>query len=345
MIKHNVRSFPKIAEQTNDIVSLKPRTEAILPAASLSEPSAARWLGALAADYAIVGLAMAAAYSAFAFAQKSGFAAMPLIGAVVVIVLAVIIIGTRQHAIMILAHDGSHGQVSRNRRLNDLLTNLLSLWPFGVGLSGYRKFHFAHHRYMGTDADPEYIHKKKSAPAYDLPATPGHIVRLALTGLFGEGSDDQIYFIVYVMARDNLRDKAAPVLVWGAIGLVLWHFNAWWVAALWFSALATSFGAVFRLRVWTEHVGTAGVHRISARWIYRVLFVPHNTWCHFEHHRFPSVPFWNLPKARALDTATPVGTLEALFSSYAGYDVVPSGEIAKGGGRSEGCGLRRRALR
>jgi fatty acid desaturase len=92
-------------------------------------------------------------------------------------------------------------------------------------------------------------------------------------------------------------------------------------------ALGTSFGAVFRLRVWTEHVGTADVHRISARLFYQLIFLPHNTWCHFEHHRFPSVPFWNLPKARALETETHIDTLEALFSSYADYSAVPSGDI------------------
>lgn len=181
---------------------------------------------------------------------------------------------------------------------------------------------------MGTAADPEYIHKKKSAPAYDLPASPQHIIRTAVTALFGEGSDDQLYFVAYIIARDSLRDRLAPIAVWAAIALVLWQFSAWWVALLWFAALGTSFGAVFRLRVWTEHLGIAGVHRISARLIYRLIFLPHNTWYHFEHHRFPSVPFWNLPKARALETETPVDTLEGLFASYAGYDVIPSGMIS-----------------
>jgi fatty acid desaturase len=227
MTVHDVNQFPRPDETAHDrAVSVKSRTGELLPAIALSNPSAVRWLSALAIDYGIVALAMAAAHWAFAFAQHHQFAAMPVIVAVVAVMFAVIIIGTRQHAIMILAHDGSHGHISRNRWLNDLVTNLLSLWPFGVGLSGYRKFHFAHHRYMGTEADPEYIHKKKSAPAYDLPATPRHIARLALTALFGEGSDDQLYFIGYVMVRDNMRDRLAPVLIWTAIAFVLWHFNA-----------------------------------------------------------------------------------------------------------------------
>ena len=328
MIVHDIQYLTKANGAAHErATSTKMHKPNVLAAAALSKPSMLRWLSALIIDYGVVALAMGVAYYAFDFARQSHFAAICDIVATIAIVLAVIAIGSRQHAILILAHDGSHGHVSANRRLNDLLTNLLSLWPFGMGLSGYRKFHFAHHRYMGTEADSEYIHKKKSAPAYDLPASPQRIVRFAVTALFGEGSDDQMYFVGYIIARNSLRDKVAAVAIWVAIALVLWHFDAWWIALLWFVALGTSFGAVFRLRVWTEHVGTAGVHRISARLFYRLVFLPHNTWYHFEHHHFPSVPFWNLPKARALDSKTPVDTLETLFTSYADYDSIPSGTV------------------
>ena len=283
---------------------------------------------ALFNDYGAVGLAMVCSHSAFILAQQNHFDPMSTLIAFIVIVRAVIAIGTRQHAILILAHDGSHGHASRSRWCNDLLTNLFSLWPFGMGLSGYRRFHFAHHRYMGTASDPEFVHKKKAAPAYDLPASPRRIIGLASTALFGEGSSDQIYFIKYIIARNSLRDKVAPIAVWATLILVLWHFNTWWIALLWFVALGTSFGAVSRLRVWTEHVGTVSVHRISARLFYRMIFLPHNSWCHFEHHHFPSVPFWDLPKARAHETGPPICTLESLFASYGNYDVIPSGNIS-----------------
>jgi fatty acid desaturase len=287
----------------------------------------ARWLAALFTDYSVVALAMVCSHSAFIVAQQNHFDPIWSIIAFIVIVLAVIVIGTRQHAILILAHDGSHGHASRSRWRNDFLTNLFSLWPFGMGLSGYRKFHFAHHRYMGTASDPELVHKKRATPAYDLPSSPRRIIRLAITALFAEGSSDQMYFIKYIILRNSLRDKIAPIALWVTIVLVFWHFNAWWIAILWFIALGTSFNAVFRLRVWTEHVGTAGVHRISAGLFYRMIFLPHNSWCHFEHHHFPTVPFWNLPNARAREIETPVCTLESLFASYRNYGLIPSGSM------------------
>jgi hypothetical protein len=33
--------------------------------------------------------------------------------------------------------------------------------------------------------------------------------------------------------------------------------------------------------------------------------LPHNTWHHYEHHHFPQVPCWNLPRLRALIGDTP----------------------------------------
>lgn len=330
MTFHNIQQFPKADGAASDRVfpvSAKSRSAGFLPAATLSKPSAFRWLAAVLTDYGVIAVAMGAAYAAFAHAQQNGFDAISDMIAFTVTVLAVFVIGTRQHAILVLGHDGSHGQISRNGRVNDWVANLFAFWPFGIGVSAYRKFHFAHHRYMGTDADPEFFQKKNCAPAYDLPATPRHLIRLAMTALVGEGIGGLVYFIKYLAVRSPLRDKVGPIVTWLAISLVLWQFNVWWVAALWFVALATSFGAVFRLRVWTEHMGTADVHRISARFIYRLIFLPHNTWCHFEHHHFPSVPCWNLPKARALDVEAPISSVESLFASYADYDVIPSGDI------------------
>jgi len=42
--------------------------------------------------------------------------------------LAIAIIGARQHALLILMHDGVHYRLFRNRRLNDCVSELLA-WP------------------------------------------------------------------------------------------------------------------------------------------------------------------------------------------------------------------------
>jgi fatty acid desaturase len=244
----------------------------------------------------------------------------------------VFVVGTRQHALAIMGHDGAHRLACRSRRLNDLATELLCFWPLGLGIAAYRMHHFTHHRHPGTGLDPELAYKRSRAPQWDLPAPRGRPFRYFLKDVLGLGLKDLTY-TRFVVPPVCLMDVLGPVLWWGAaVAVIVWSGNAW-VLVLWFAALGTSFWAMFRLRIWTEHLGTGDVHRIRVRWWQRLLFLPHNTWCHYEHHRWPSVPCWNLPVARALDASAPVLPLADLFEAYRSWPRIASGaplvEIAR----------------
>src|SRR5579871_1036724 len=67
--------------------------------------------------------------------------------------LAVLFIGARQHALMILGHDASHYRYLRTRALNDLFGNLLLMWPTFASVEGFRKFHATHHQYTSLPSD------------------------------------------------------------------------------------------------------------------------------------------------------------------------------------------------
>ncbi|MFC6690534.1 hypothetical protein ACFQD2_05070 [Pseudomonas lini] len=59
-------------------------------------------------------------------------------GTILASVLAVVFIGTRQHALLILMHEFSHRQFSRTRpMLNDTLGDLLTAIPFTITISGF----------------------------------------------------------------------------------------------------------------------------------------------------------------------------------------------------------------
>jgi len=68
------------------------------------------------------------------------------------------------------------------------------------------------------------------------------------------------------------------------------------------------------------------VHRIHAPWYLRFWLLPHNTWYHYEHHHFPQVPCWNLPKVRAL--VGPVPEIQPLFRVIGSMSAAP--EILSG---------------
>lgn len=244
-------------------------------------------------------------------------------------VLLILVLGTRQHALAILGHDGAHYRVQVNRRFNDFVTNCLCFFPLGAGLREYRKFHFKHHRLVGTPGDPELRHKSWSTPRMDLPMTGWQIVGYSLLDLIGGGIPEVVRLIFEL--RPKMVADAMGRLLFALIAVSLIYFfggpvNLMIWLIIWFAAMATSFWAIFRLRIWTEHQGTAKAHRISAKWWQRALFVPHNTWYHYEHHRWPAVPCWNLPRMRIFDETVPIRTLDEVFDCYARLPRIKSGQ-------------------
>lgn len=281
--------FARVSEDHADILRQEIR--------KLERPSLARYLARVAGNWLEVGAILGLA---------AWWWTPPVIG------LAVLLLGTRQHALAMLAHDGAHYAASRTRWLNDSLVCLLVFYPLYGGLDGYRHFHFTHHRTTGRDDDPELAYKRAFAADWSLPLSWGRLLRLLLRDLTGQN----LHQIVRLGAQAPPRswaDRVGPA-AWNLVAaLVLARLGALWVAGLWVAAFCTAHWAVFRLRVWTEHVGTRGTHRIHAGPLARFFIVPHNTWYHWEHHRYPGVPCWNLPAVRDLLGARQVLPLETLF--------------------------------
>ena len=276
----------------------------------LRTPCVFRWLAAVLLDWAVI---LAALMMAARLHHPAGYVA------------AVLVVGNRQHALAIIGHDGAHRAASRTRWLNDTLTCLLCFWPLGLGLDGYRRHHYAHHRHTGTREDPELEYKGWGAPHWDLP-TPGlRLFFLFVRDLFGL-SPRELLNLRRTIPPVSQRDVVGPLLWWTAALGLLFVTGALWIALLWAISLGTAYWATFRLRVWTEHMGTPGTHRIHAAWWQRLLFLPHNTWCHWEHHRWPTYPSCTLQTVRELETKTPVEPLAGLFRSYRKSPSIPSGQ-------------------
>ena len=50
----------------------------------------------------------------------------------------------------------------------------------------------------------------------------------------------------------------------------------------------------FRLRLWLEHQGTPETHRLHLNFWQAALLAPHNSWLHWEHHTWPTIPYHRL---------------------------------------------------
>src|SRR5262249_7609373 len=62
-------------------------------------------------------------------------------------VAAVVVIGSRQHALLILGHDASHYRYLPTRWPNELFANLFLMWPTFASVEGFCKFPSTHHQY------------------------------------------------------------------------------------------------------------------------------------------------------------------------------------------------------
>jgi fatty acid desaturase len=243
------------------------------------------WLGALAGDY----LLLAAAFLLF---DRFRWPALPF---------TLLLLGIAQHRIAILGHEGAHHLVCRSRRLNDLLSQVFCFAPLLTDLGAYRDFHWKHHRNTGIEGlDPELDLK---LDRYRVPVTARRLYGRFLLDLCGASVAEFVEVVVYFSRRSSPFWPAAFLVVSATAAVAAGKLD-WFV--LFLVSKPTAFWAVFRLRVYMEHVGTDSTHRVRLNFFQRFLFAPHNTWLHWEHHEHPAVPFWQLPVLREQRRDIPV---------------------------------------
>jgi len=248
-------------------------------------------------------------------------------------VLGMVLLGSRQHALSLLAHDAIHYAAGPNKRVNDWLGCLLAFWPLFGPMDSYRSFHLKHHRTLGRTDDPEHAFKLWTPREWRTPLSLPRALGYVLRDLAG-ANWRQVFRLGWLTPPQSRRDTFGPPLWWLGANVALYSVGHWWVAWYWWWPYFTSYWAVFRWRGWSEHQATADTHRLHAGPLARFLFLPHNTWLHWEHHLHPTVPCWNLPRVRELvGPMPPIRTVPELFTHFATYRETPWGvpEPAAGG--------------
>ena len=190
-------------------------------------------------------------------------------------IFAALVVGNRVHALSVLAHDAAHNLTGLGK-WNDLIAKVLFFWPLCLDMSGYRKHHLQHHRYLGTNDDPELDSRDK---VYE----DGISIWRSIKDLFGLGIPRLLEVFKLFLPRDNL--KLTPGII---VQLLILTFLPWHYIILWYFSLVTVFWMIFRRRIWLEHI--PNLHQqVTISWWYALLFAPHNTWYHYEHHRRPYI--------------------------------------------------------
>jgi fatty acid desaturase len=227
-------------------------------------------------------------------------------------VLAVMFIGARQHALMVLGHDASHYRTLRTRWQNDLFANIFMMWPTFASVEGFRKFHGTHHQYTNLPDDGNrhiwYTHDAAGdlAPDWRYPKTLWGLVGVLLrraafyTGLF---------WIVRGLVGSTLIPspgwmRAARLAFYASLAVALTYFGGWYAFLLfWIVPFCTWHIASQYMRLICEHSAVESEEEEYAitrttipTLLERIFILPCNIGYHLEHHWYPSVPFYRLPE-------------------------------------------------
>lgn len=227
---------------------------------------------------------------------------------------AIFIIGTRQHALGILAHEATHYTAARSRFWNDLLGNLFAAYPLTYSVQGYRTNHLRHHRYLETSKDPErtaldlyhdeWVYPMKRIKFFFLLVSDALLVKQIR-------AFDLVRY-VWEVPKNTVLHVLGVFLYHGTIVFVAWQTGfIWSYVLLWLFPLFSVAIMCFRIRTASEH---SAIGKPEDRYTRQVpdtlattrttvggpigkwLFAPHNMAYHIEHHLYPSVPVFRLKK-------------------------------------------------
>ena len=231
------------------------------------------------------------------FCETVSFAAYPI---------AVYIIGNRFFRLSILGHEGVHGLISRSRRWNDFLARYFCHFPTFISHSRYKSLHLLHHRYLGTQSDPDvYIFEEFPEP---FRKWAGRIVVDLLIGRilyhFLAHFSELQERIGALLGRPRHQlaivrsDFIEYCVFWILLFTAISHWGVWYYATLYYFLPAYLHLPIIQIVNGMQHgafhekIGTRS--QIVQEWMAE-LTIPLHLNLHYEHHLNTKIPHYNLP--------------------------------------------------
>jgi beta-carotene hydroxylase len=209
------------------------------------------------------------------------------------------------HLVGWFAHEGIHLSLAKNRYVSiviGILVSGISLFP----AMGYGITHWNHHRFTNQESDPDARIYPRHRTFWRrfflarLTANRGYVhncVALVLGKPLDKG---------YRLPFTDTEQRLLAALTLANMGL----WCVLYAGLTWIDPVAGALGAIVPLlisipvtglRIYLEHNGTdAGVFRDTRSYVAPFYtFLLHGNNMHLEHHLYPKVPCYNLPKVHA----------------------------------------------
>ena len=273
----------------------------------LTRRSAWRATLAVVEDFTVLAVAIAAALA---------YWPNPL-----VLVPAVLIIGTRQHALFVITHDAAHYLLYERRWVNELVGRACAMIQ-GLSMCTYRVIHRLHHNNLYGALDPDtalyggyprgrmYLVKKLAKDLSGLTAWKTYAYFLGGAPALNTATNTALRPLddTSEKLRREAREDRNAVVFLHLVVLFLFAISGYLVQylVLWVLPLVTVVQAILRLRAIAEHGATTdfsspltaartNLAPAGLRW----LIFPHHVNYHIEHHLYASVPHYHLPRLHA----------------------------------------------
>jgi fatty acid desaturase len=234
-----------------------------------------------------------------------------------VLLISVFVIGTRQHALFVIAHDAAHYLLYENRLLNEIVGRACAMLQ-GLSMCTYRVIHRLHHNNLYGALDPDtalhggyprgrsYLAKKLLKDLSGLTAWKTYAYFLGGAPALNTATNVALRPLDDTSAKlrnDALHDRNA-VIAFHVMALIVFSASGYLIQylVLWVLPLVTVVQAILRLRAIAEHGATtdfsspltAARTNLAPAWLEWLIF-PHQVNYHIEHHLYASVPHYNLP--------------------------------------------------
>ena len=220
-------------------------------------------------------------------------------------IFSVLLLAGRQLGLGVLLHECAHNSLFETKKLNEFVGQYVCGAIINVPLFAYRDYHLDHHKYAGTEQDPDAVFVEK------YPVHKASLKRKLIRDITGQtGIRDtsnklkSLFVSKDIFGKSNWDKGKSWLVAHAAMFLCLFLLGVWWAYSIWWVAELFVLPVLYRLRQIGEH-GVATDRSVRSprmntgttivSWWERLFIAPNYVNYHVEHHQFASVPCYRLP--------------------------------------------------